>query len=67
MEDEKVCLKCKTSMSKVVYGYPSETLLEMKEEKGWTLGGCTPSDIQFVCKSCNSFFSSETGFQTSRP
>jgi hypothetical protein len=54
-------------MSKVVYGYPSPALIDMKQEKGWILGGCTPSDIQFICKSCDSFFSSETGFQASKP
>jgi hypothetical protein len=62
VELEKVCLDCDTTMSRIVYGYPSESLLQIKEEKGWTLGGCTPSDIEFICKSCNSIWSSIDGF-----
>jgi hypothetical protein len=62
VELEKVCLSCDIAMSRIVYGYPSGALLEIKEEKGWILGGCTPSDIEFICKSCNSIWSSIDGF-----
>jgi hypothetical protein len=52
-------------MSRVVYGYPHPALMEIKEEKGWTLGGCTPSDIEFLCKTCDAFWSSVSGFSQS--
>jgi hypothetical protein len=66
MEYEKVCWSCSSGMSKVVYGYPSPALLEIKEEKGWTLGGCAPLDIEFICKTCDAFWSSNSGFNQSR-
>jgi hypothetical protein len=65
VELEKVCLNCDMAMSRVVYGYPSESLLKIKEEKGWILGGCTPSDIEFLCKTCDGFWSSLSGFNQS--
>jgi hypothetical protein len=65
VELEKVCLNCDTAMSRVVYGYPSPALMEIKEEKGWTLGGCTPLDIEFLCKTCDAFWSSVSGFNQS--
>jgi hypothetical protein len=65
MEYEKVCLSCSSGMSRIVYGHPSQTLLEIKEEKGWILGGCTPLDIKFLCKNCNASWSSVSGFSQS--
>jgi hypothetical protein len=62
VEYEKKCLDCQADMSRIVYGYPYPALMEIKEEKGWTLGGCIHSDIEFICKSCNSIWSSVDGF-----
>jgi hypothetical protein len=51
-------------MSRIVYGYPSESLADIAKEKGWILGGCSPSPIKFYCKDCKVSWSEDFGFDS---
>jgi hypothetical protein len=49
-------------MSRIVYGYPTQALVELAEENEWVLGGCMISPIKFYCKNCNVSWSEDLGF-----
>jgi hypothetical protein len=49
-------------MTRIVYGYPTETLREIASEKGWVLGGCMPGPITRWCRDCKISWSKDLGF-----
>jgi hypothetical protein len=62
VEYEKVCKFCNEGMSRIVYGYPTESLLKVAKDNNWVLGGCMPSPLSFYCKLCNASWSEDLGF-----
>ena len=62
MEEAVSCIVCGIPMSKILYGHPTETILDMAKEQDWILGGCMPSPISFYCKVCRVSWSEDLGF-----
>jgi transposase-like protein len=62
VENLKKCKVCQSEMQKVVYGYPPKLLSDIAKENGWIFGGCSVTDIEFLCKVCGSSWSSIFGF-----
>ena len=51
------CPVCGSSNSiPIVYGRPSEELIEMAERGEVILGGCIPSEYHYKCKDCEHLF-----------
>jgi hypothetical protein len=65
MEEKIFCSRCKDPMSRIVYGYPTEALLEIAAEKGWIIGGCMPTPVSQYCKKCKVSWSEDLGFDKS--
>lgn len=49
-------------MSRIVYGNPSKDLEDIAKQNNLIIGGCSPSTIEFYCKSCKVSWSSDLGF-----
>ena len=64
MNEKLTCPKCNKDMAKIVYGYPTEALVQLVDSNGWMLGGCSPSPIKFYCKNCKVSWSEDFGFDS---
>jgi len=62
MNENFFCNKCNEPMSRIVYGYPTQAMVELAEENEWVLGGCMISPIKFYCKNCKVSWSEDLGF-----
>ena len=55
------CLDCKgKNLSFVLFGYPSEGMLEAEAGGHFMLGGCMPKEEKWFCKDCNKFVNIKT-------
>jgi hypothetical protein len=63
MKTGKDCASCGKEMSRVVYGYPTQGLLDLAKENNWVLGGCVIENVKFFCRTCKVSWSTEFGFE----
>ena len=47
------CPTCNNDLVKVVYGYPTPTMIERAKNEEIALGGCEPLEYPFYCYTCN--------------
>jgi hypothetical protein len=62
MPEKIFCNACASPMSKIVYGYPTDTLRDMAKKEKWILGGCLISPISFYCRDCEVTWSEDLGY-----